>query len=319
MTAADLATRDRPAVAGPATVILNPHAGRKLGLPVNEGLDADGVMAVLDAAGVDARVHATGSQGEAIELARSAAARDRHAPIVAAGGDGALRAIARALLDLSGGDAEAVPPIGILPLGSVMNVARSLGIPRDVRAAAEVLARGEVRIIDVGEVVGWGAFFEGVGIGIHTELLSAGAALDAGDRRATLGRIGAALRYRPSTLDLELDSGRRVRTRSLVTSIANGPFEGIGFTVAPAARLDDGLFDIRVFEGFSRWDLVRHFASIALGRRRYEPRVRTLRSATVRLASTTPLRLRADGEEAGWTPAELRVRPRALRVIAPPR
>ena len=108
-----------------------------------------------------------------------------------------------------------------------------------------------------------------------------------------------------------------MRTRALVTSISNGPFAGLGFTVAPGARLDDGLLDVRVFERFSRWELFRHFWSIAAGRRRYEPRVRTLRSATVQLRGASPLRVRADGEEVGTTPVELRVRPGALRVIAP--
>jgi diacylglycerol kinase (ATP) len=317
VTAAETTAPGERTVAGPATVILNPHAGRKLGLPTNRGLDRDGIAALLAAAGLHADVHETGSQGEAIDLVRDAAGRAR-GMIVAAGGDGTLRAVARTLLDASGGDPASVPPIGILPLGSVMNVARSLGIPRDPEPAARILARGAVRTIDVGEVAGWGAFFEGVGVGLQAELLSAGASLDAGDRRATLRSIAAALRFQPSRLSLGLDDGRVVQVRSLVTSIANGPYAGVAFAVAPAARLDDGLFDIRVFEGFSRWELVRHFASIAAGRRRYEPRVQTYRSATVRLESESPLRVRADGEEAGATPVELRVRPRALRVIAPP-
>jgi diacylglycerol kinase (ATP) len=128
-----------------------------------------------------------------------------------------------------------------------------------------------------------------------------------------------AIRYRPSRLTLRLDEGRTVRTRALVTSVSNGPFAGMGFTVAPEARLDDGVFDVRVFERFSRWELLRHFVSIAAGHHRYEPRAQTLRSATVRMESARPLRVRADGEEAGTTPIEVRVRPRALRVIAPAR
>jgi diacylglycerol kinase (ATP) len=317
VTAAGTRTTGGRTLAGPVTVILNPHAGRKLGLPTNRAVDRDGVAALLHAVGLDADVRETSSQGEAIALVRDVAARTPSATIVAAGGDGTLRTVARTLLDASDGDPGSVPPIGILPLGSVMNVARSLGIPRDPEPAAEILARGAVRTIDVGEITGWGAFFEGVGVGLQAELLSAGASLDAGDRRATLRSIATALRFQPSGLALGLDDGRVVRCRSLVTSVANGPYAGIGFAVAPSARLDDGLFDVRVFEGFSRWELVRHFASIAAGRRRYEPRVQTYRSATVRLESDTPLRVRADGEEAGSTPVELRVLPRALRVIAP--
>jgi diacylglycerol kinase family enzyme len=64
-------------------------------------------------------------------------------------------------------------------------------------------------------------------------------------------------------------------------------------------------------------ELLRHFWSIAAGRRRYEPRVVTHRSAAIRLRSASPLTVRADGAPAGTTPVDIRVRPRALRVIAP--
>jgi diacylglycerol kinase (ATP) len=302
---------------GRAVVVLNANAGRKVGLPTNVDLDADGIAALLDAVGIEAEVHATGSEDEAIQVVREAAERGPGVPIVAAGGDGTLRVVARTLLERSGGDAASVPALGILPLGSVMNVARSLGLPREPEPAAQVIAAGHVRTIDVGEIVGWGTFFEGVEVGLHAELFAAGAAVDEGDPAASLRAIRLAVRYRPSRLTLRLDEGRLVRTRSLVTSVSNGPFVGMGFTVAPDARLDDGVFDVRVFERFSRWELLRHFLAIAAGRRRYEPRAETFRSATVRMESAHPLRVRADGDEAGTTPVEVRVRRAALRVIAP--
>ena len=297
-----------------AVVVWNPGAGRKVGLPTNVDLDEDGVRALFADAGVTIDLRRTASEDEATETVR-AAARGAD-PIVAAGGDGTVRLAVRALLDATR-DGTAVPALGILPLGSVMNVARSLDIPRDPAAAARIVADGRERPMDVGEIDGWGPFLEGVAVGLHAELFAEGAALDGGDPVAPFRAIVTAFRYRPSRLRLELDDGRSVRTRALVTSISNGPFAGIGFTVAPGARLDDGLLDVRVFERFSRWELLRHFWSIAAGRRRYEPRVQTLRSSTVQLSSASPLRVRADGEDAGTTPVRIRVRPHALRVIAP--
>jgi len=297
-------------------VVWNAAAGRKVGLPTNVELDEDGVRDLFATAGLEIDLCATSSENEAADAVRDAA-RGRQ-PIVAAGGDGTVRSVARTLMDASGGDPGSVPALGILPLGSVMNLARSLSIPRELPVAIEIIASGNVRAIDVGEVVGWGPFFEAVAVGLHAELFAEGAALDAGDPVAPLRAIVTALRYQPSRMTLDLDQGRAIRTRALVTSISNGPFTGIGFTVAPAARLDDGLLDVRVFERFSRWELLRHFWSIAAGRRRYEPRVRTVRSSAVVLRSARPLDVRADGEVAGTTPIELRVRPGALRVIAPP-
>ena len=67
--------------------------------------------------------------------------------VVAAGGDGTIGAVASALL---GTDVA----LGVLPLGSVMNIPRMLGVPRDLEAAAIALATGERRRIDVGEAGG---------------------------------------------------------------------------------------------------------------------------------------------------------------------
>ncbi len=302
---------------GRVVVVLNPKAGRKVGVPMHGGLDADAVAGLFAAAGIPADVHPTASEHEAIAVVRDAVAAGPDVPVVAAGGDGTLRVVARTLLEAGADDPGRVPALGILPLGSVMNVARSLDIPREPDAAAAVIAAGATRVIDVGEVGGHGVFLEGVAVGLHAELFAAGAALDEGDPGAPMRAIRTALRFRPSRLSLELDGGRVIRTRALVTSVSNGPFAGLAFTVAPGARLDDGLFDVRIFEGFSRWELLRHFVAIAAGRHRYEPRVRTVRSAQVRVASASPLRVRADGEDAGWTPVDIRVRRRALRVLAP--
>ena len=68
-----------------------------------------------------------------------------------------------------------------------------------------------------------------------------------------------------------------------MVTVANGPYTGAGFTFAPDARLDDGRFDVRVFNGFSKWELLRYWWSIMFGRRAYSPKIRTYRSAKVRV------------------------------------
>jgi diacylglycerol kinase (ATP) len=100
--------------------------------------------------------------------------------------------------------------------------------------------------------------------------------------------------------------------------IANGQYAGTGMTLAPDARLDDGLFDVRVFRHFSKLELLRHLASIMFGRRAYVPRVSTYRAAAVRIVGHHPLPCRADSVDLGHTPLECRVRAKALRVVVGP-
>ena len=168
----------------------------------------------------------------------------------------------------------------------------------------------------MGELSGGPAFFEALAIGLHAELFAEAAAFDEGDWTAALRAAWTAVRYRPSRLTLHLDDGT-VTTRALVVSVSNAPYTGLGFTVAPDARLDDGRFDVRIFERFSRLELLRHFGSIALGRRRYEPRVRTLPVARRPGGERHAAPGRVDGEDAGETPVEATVRPGALRVLVP--
>jgi diacylglycerol kinase (ATP) len=117
-------------------------------------------------------------------------------------------------------------------------------------------------------------------------------------------------------MQIELDEGV-VETRALMVTASIGPYVGLGMTVAPGARLDDGRFDVRIFRRFSKWELIRYLASIAFGRRRYLPQVSTYRSAVVSIRSARPLPARADSYDLGATPVTFRTRRGALRVVAP--
>ena len=179
-------------------VVWNPAAGRKVGISTNVDLDEAGVRALFAAAGLEIELCLTASEEDAASAVERAVAAGDRRPIVAAGGDGTFHTVARRLLELGGDDPGALPPLGILPLGSVMNVARSLAIPRELEGAVQVIAAGHERSIDVGEVVGWGPFLEAVAVGIHAELFAEAAALDAGDARAPFRAIRTALSYQPS-------------------------------------------------------------------------------------------------------------------------
>jgi diacylglycerol kinase (ATP) len=286
-------------------VIVNPGAGGKSGGAEN---DVDGeVESVLAAAGIDAEIAATAS----VEEARARVAEWVRAGcrlVVAAGGDGTIGVVATELLGTS-------TALGILPGGSIMNIPRMLGLPRDPAAAARILRSGVVRTIDVGEVAGR-PFFEAASVGMNAAMFREADRFRSGDRGSLLRTVWAALRYRPARMSIELDN-EIVRTRALTVTVSNGPYTGTGMTVAPDARLDDGRFDVVVFERFSKLELVRHLGSIAFGRRNYAPRIRTYRSTFARITSVHPLPCRADSHDLGTTPVEFRVRPAALRVLVP--
>lgn len=297
---------DRPP-RGPIRVIFNASAGSKGGIRTNGVTRAD-IEAVLDRVGLEADVVESPSAEVTRHLAAEAVQRG-DATVVAAGGDGTIGVVATELLN-SG------TALGVLPHGSIMNIPRMLGIPRDLAAAAAVLAHGVIRRIDVGEARGR-PFFEVGSVGMNAAMFREAQRFEAGDRASIPRTIWAAIRYRPARMEIALDE-LVVRTRALAVTVANGPYTGAGMTVAPDARVDDGRFDVTVFEHFSKWELIRHLGSIAFGRRRYAPHVSTYRSTFARISSVSPLPARADSRDLGTTPVEFRVLRAALPVIVPP-
>lgn len=287
-------------------VIWNANAGEKGGLTTNRTGELE-LRALMERFGLGEDLVESKSEEEAIEAAQGARADGYHG-IIAAGGDGTVALIADQLL---GSDVA----LGILPMGSVMNMARMVGVPRDLEGAARLIAAGHIRNMDIGVHDGE-PFYEAASVGMNAAIFKQVQQADEGDYRGLVRAIFTAFRYRPARMEIRLDRGT-LHTRALMVTVSNGPYTGAGFTVAPDAHLDDGLFDVNVFRHFSKLDLIRHFVSIAFGRRAYSPLVRIYRSARVRIAGSRPLPARADSRDLGTTPVEFEVRGGALRVFAP--
>lgn len=289
-------------------VIWNAGAGRKVVRP-GGAVDEDRIRRALSAAGVAAELIATDSAEAASGAVRQVLESGARL-IVAAGGDGTIGNVAGQLL---GSDAA----LGILPLGSVMNIPRMLGLPRDLEPAADVIAARRIATVDVGRANGR-IFFETASVGINAAVFAAAQQIENGDWGSPIKALAAALRYQPAAMEIVLDDGRVLTTRALMLAISNGAYTGVGMTVAPDARLNDGMFDVRLFRRFSKAELLRHLVSIMLGRRQYSAKVETYRSATVSVNSGRPLPCRADANDLGATPLECAVLARSLRVVVGP-
>lgn len=290
-------------------LIINPHAGHKLGISTNTGT-ADAVQAAVEQAGVRFELRPTEHAGHATELARQAVAEGRRL-VIAAGGDGTVEETAQALVGTG-------VALAVMPLGSVMNVARTLCIPHHLNGAAEVIAEGRVLAMDVGRV-GHRFFIETAGVGLDAELFAAFDQLDSSGLRANL--IRATVRFLRGLgtprLDIELDGVRR-QVRAPMVTVANIRFEGAADDIAPDARIDDGLLDVVVFRGIGVVRALLYLFARAYGRRVPWPHdVETLRARRVRIAPrrTRSLPVHADGTPIGTTPVAIAVVPAALRVL----
>ena len=231
--------------------------------------------------------------------------------IVAAGGDGTVRSIAFRLLGRS-------TALGILPLGTAMNVARSLDIPLELDAAARVLADGAVRTVDVGNVRGQ-PFLEIASIGLAAEVLADATRAGTGRIRAIVDLVRRAWRYPRTRMEIELD-GQLIGGRAPALAIANGRFTGRAIELAPEASMNDGKLDVIVFESFGGLELVVHLVRAIRGRPS-DPRIRHYRATSVSVTSHRPLPVRLEFTERrhdpGRAPDASRCAPRDRPSAAP--
>jgi diacylglycerol kinase (ATP) len=288
-------------------LVINPKAGQKAGVTTNPFTPAD-AEELLTRHDIQADVLCSERPAHATVLAKEAVA-DGYERIIAAGGDGTVAEVAESL-------ANTPATLGILPLGSVMNVARMLGIPRDLEGAAAVIQAGQVARIDVGRARATARqtfFLEAAGVGIDAGLFAYVNQIDKGNWRSLRPLFNFVWRYRPRRLRIRLDN-RELRVRAMMVTVANGPYLGAGLTLAPDAKVDDHRFDVRVFRRFSKFELIRYAFSIANGRHAYNPKVRTYQARTVEITSNRPLMAHADSRPLGTTPARFELLPGALRV-----
>jgi YegS/Rv2252/BmrU family lipid kinase len=230
--------------------------------------------------------------------------------VVAVGGDGTVREVLSGLVDPE-------VAVGMLPMGTANVMARELGLPRDVDAVLEVLARGRVSALDVMDVNGELSFLV-TGIG-----LDGMAVRDVEQRRrgpiTKWSYVEAVartlLQYEPPALSVELD-GRKLDGTSGLVLVSNTVNYGGILTLDPLSRIDDGQVEAYLFPRGTRLELLRGaltgFLSHLPGGACESYRVRR-----VRVDAASPVPYQSDGDFRGHVPVEIRVAPVQYRLVVP--
>ena len=301
----------------PILLLVNPTAGGKPGSGPSldddpERLRPEALAGALRAKGLDLELHVLAEDDDAGDLAREGA--DGGRDVVVAGGDGTVSSVAAALVE------HDAATLGILALGSFNNMARGYGVPVELDPALEVIASGEPSAVDCGWVLRTEEdegrpFFEAAGVGLDAVgFLAVELAERRGWWRAARG-VWRGLRMRRTPMRITID-GRAYRTGSPAVTVSNGPYHGMGFAISSDADPTDGLFDVAVFGGMSRLEVLRHFLAVARHRPRREPRISAIRARRVTVEGVRrALPAHADGVSIGSTPVTFEVRPGALRLF----
>jgi diacylglycerol kinase family enzyme len=233
--------------------------------------------------------------------------------IAAAGGDGTISTVANLLVGRQ-------VALGVLPFGTLNHFAKDLGIPLDPRGAVEVICRGAISQVDVGEVNGR-YFINNSSLGVYPE------AVRVRERwRRLIGKWPALLvgavavlrRFPRLKLDLEID-GERVRRRTPMLFVGNNTYLVEWPDIGERDQLDEGCLSLWLAPVTSRLALLRSGWLLLLGQLHLATEIEasSVQSLTVN-SRRRRLRVAADGEVMKLRPPlRYRIRPLALNVCVP--
>ncbi len=287
------------------TVIVHPSAGRGRALRL-----LDGVRAELDRWAADVRVAPTRDLAHAGQLAAEATAHGR--VVVALGGDGLAGAVAGAVARTGG-------LLAVLPGGRGNDFARGLGLPADPRRVAAELAGFRERRVDLAEVAGRPYLgIASVGFDSDVQVIANRTRLLRGRHVYTYAALRAAAAWRPVRFTVTVDDEPPRALHGWTVAAANAAYYGGGMRFAPDADLADGLLEIVLISRTSRLTFLALFPRVFAGRHIHTRHVRVLRGQRVRISADRPFAVYADGDPLADLPAEIVVRPAALRLLVPP-
>lgn len=262
----------------------------------------------LRAGGLDVDVLVGSDALDAVRLA-GVAVRDGVDALVALGGDGLVHLAAQAVTGTG-------VPLAIVPAGTGNDSARSLGIPRDPAAAADVVLHGRPRLVDAGRVGGT-VFLSVLSSGFDSRVNERANRMSwpRGPARYPIAMLGELRVFRPVPYELVVD-GEPWATPAMLVAVGNGRSYGGGMQICPGAELDDGLLDVTVLTPLPTGRFLRLFPSVYRGQHVGRPEVRTYKAKTVQL-DAPGMTAYADGEPVGPLPLTVESVPGALTVLVP--
>ena len=266
------------------------------------------IHAVLDGLGASHRTVTTRSIEHAgVEAARAAELGET---VTAVSGDGLLRPLAGALKDTG-------TPLALIPCGRGNDLARVLGIPRDVSEAARIAVEGEERLLDVAGAGGIPYMgIASLGFDSDANRIANDAKLVKGNAVYLYAALRALAAWKPAAFSVTVDGERRDFSGYSV-AVGNSKAFGGGMYLLPQAELDDGQLDVLLVKHGPKINYLRGLAKVFKGTHLDAPEVEILRGSVVEVTSDRPFVVYADGDPIAATPVTMRVERRCLRVIVP--
>jgi diacylglycerol kinase (ATP) len=268
----------------------------------------------LQLAGVKlAESYAYSDSRQLSELAHQAVARGAK-NIIIGSGDGTISHVVDYLINHD-------VVLGVLPLGTANNLARTLGIPLELEKACQIIAEGWTTKIDLG-VVNGNYFVNVASLGFGAEVIeqtSPRLKRYLGVLAYTVAAIKASFKGRPFTARLTF-AGQILETKAMHIAVANGRSFGGGIMVASDARIDDGELIVTIFKPLNILQMGQIAWGLTNGTYLKHPCVqqyRDLTQLTIEMVGGRSKKLNIDGDLAETSPFNFSIAHHALKVFVP--
>ena len=240
---------------------------------------------------------------------------DGYGFVILGGGDGSVSSVVDYLANRN-------TLLGLLPLGTANDFARTLGIPEDIEDACNTIAKGKIVDVDLG-LAGDNFYVNvaSVGLGVEaTRALSPWLKRSTGPLAYPVAAIRAFLKHKPFSARLTFPDGDHEPVeydRLLQVAVGNGRFYGGGMVVALESGIDDNTLDIYAIDLGRRRDLIGAARYLKSGDFIKTEGVHNFRTSRVRLQTEPDLPVNIDGEVVTRTPQDFSVAQNALDVLVP--
>ncbi|MBQ7500748.1 MAG: diacylglycerol kinase family lipid kinase [Clostridia bacterium] len=273
-----------------ALVVVNPKAGKT---NIRNGLFK--ILNVIASHGCISTVRITQAHGDAVSFVEDL--QDRYDVVICCGGDGTLNEVITGMMS-SGRKI----PIGYIPCGSTNDTANTLGIPRNIEAAAELIFRGKASDFDIGSFNGEKFFSYITSFGAFTKVSYA----TPQSAKNAIGHMAYILEgakslgsIKPYHVKFEFGE-TTVEDDFLFGAISNSTSAG-GVLKFPANAVDlnDGLFELLLIKN-PKNPVELSNTVIALGTKTFDnPNILLYHTNKIRVTADSVLEWTVDGEFGG--------------------
>jgi len=258
--------------------------------------------------------------GHAIELAKQAEGYDM---VIAMGGDGTVHEVMNGLMQIP---EDRRPILGVVPVGSGNDFAHIIGATTKSTEALTRAIMGEPSTVDLGLMTdgdGRREYFDntlGIGFGATVTIRSHQLPILRGFLMYLTAVIQAIIiDHNPIQMQIETD-GNKWEQSVIYLVLCNGPREGGGFLIAPAAKIDDGIFHFALIQNVSRLMMFRIVPEVMKGTHGRFKQVTMGTCKKFTLTADRPLYIHADGEIFSGPGTDVRkvsfeILPNALKVV----